>query len=264
MAADLPTDYSGSGAFYSETGVFPAPGYPRAGAISWEHAARAYSLGEELILIFTNRSDAATFTIGENQSARGSYLLVGGGGAGGNDEANGLVGGGGGAGGFVTNSAAAFFYPGTYFVTVGAGGIPAGHSGTDIVNNNGGDSFIVKDEYDVVRAYGGGAGGIPNGSWNETIVKGGNGGSGGGGVIVCCEGRAGGTGVPGQGHDGGSAKGSSGHYYDGGGGGGAGAPGGDAQADVSGAGGIGLTSLITGNLVCYAGGGAGGAFSYNS
>lgn len=161
------------------------------------------------------------------------YLVVAGGGGGGTG-----FGGGGGAGGFRIGSKT--LSPGTYSITVGAGGLGAPGSNA---NGNPGENSV----FDTVTASGGGAGG-------GQASAGGAGGSGGGGGGTY--GIYGGAGnipatTPPQGN---SGAGSSGGTY-GGGGGGAGSAGSGAN------GGTGLGSSISGTWVTYCGGGAGNSTS---
>jgi hypothetical protein len=170
-----------------------------------------------------------------------NYLVVAGGGGGGTN-----AGGGGGAGGLLTGITNLNFTQ-SYIVTVGGGG--AG-------NANGANSVFAT----FATAIGGG-----RGATNSAV--GGNGGSGGGGSRdrqsngVTNWNNAGGTGIVGQGNNGGSPTlvtppASSNHAL-GGGGGGAGAVGVDGGALAGGNGGVGLSSSITGTATFYAGGGGG-------
>ena len=218
-------------------------------------------------------TEDGTFEIPNSTYAE--ILVVGGGGGGGEAVYGG--GGGGGAGGFVHHAN----YPllaGTYPVRVGAGGT---------VNMPGGDSALGG-----LVAYGGGAG---NHGYSDPY-DGNNGGSGGGAAGINNYQKAGGTGISGQGHDGGAnlaktvadqnlvpegyslVNGFTQGINAGGGGGGAGAPGGGgriANAVVEedgkwfrtndywpGEGGDGLPCSITGEEVWYAGGGGGGQFGW--
>ncbi len=160
-------------------------------------------------------------------------LIVGGGGGGGHHR----HGGGGGAGGLIYLQNFNIG-TGTYSVVVGNGGV----AGTNGQNSS----------FSTYIAYGGGHGG----SWDTG--RGRNGGSGGGGGGYGNE--SGGTGVAGQGNNGGFVTNNS--TYKHGGGGGAGGPGVSGINTKSGAGGIGLQINITGKPVYYAGGGGGG--SHNS
>ena len=133
--------------------------------------------------------------------------------------------GGGGAGGMIY-SASKYLAVGTHTVTVGAGGV---------IDSGGNSNFL--DLY----AIGGG-----NGQSGAATVKGVDGGSGSG---ASGGGRAPGSGVIGQGNDGGySASAEAG-------GGGAGGAGSGSMA------GVGLSNSITGSAVTYATGGADGTTS---
>ena len=165
------------------------------------------------------------------------YLVVAGGGGG----SQGLYhGGGGGAGGFLegtlTNLTAT-----SYTVTVGAGGL----GGTN--GQNGGNSV-----FGAVTATGGGAGGPGDGA-------GINGGSGGGaGVRFLTVG----TGIAGQGNNGGPGKmAPEGPNYGAGGGGGAGSTGFGGYNYYGGAGGAGKRSSISGTFRYYAAGGGGSVYA---
>lgn len=172
-----------------------------------------------------------------------NYLVVGGGGGG-----AGGSGGGGGAGGFLENSSVLRLGTG-YGITVGSGGL----AGT--VNNIGGvgGSSNINLGSSSITASGGGYGAS---GWSERVMVGGNGGSGGGGGYYgdgTFGSTAGGTGIVGQGKNGGAGDPALAFA---GGGGGAGAAG-SGGAGSTGAGGIGLSSSITGTATYYAGGGSG-------
>lgn len=164
-----------------------------------------------------------------------SYLVVSGGGGGGSYAGTGK-GGGGGAGGLLYDKEY-FISSGNYVVEVGIGG----HSPTTTYGGNGTNSSIGN----VVEAFGGGGGGY------YTPGVGLPGGSGGGGANSL----AGGLGVVGQGHNGGSTNSDG----SGGGGGGAGVVGSNGVGSDGGNGGIGLAYNITGINTTYSGGGGGGA-----
>ena len=129
------------------------------------------------------------------------YLIVAGGAAGGN-----FVGGGGGAGGLLTNynGTAITLQPSTdYTITVGEGG--ASHTtsqwGAVPPSADGNDS-----KFSTFTAIGGGGGGNYA---DSTVAMARDGGSGGGGGITTTSGGAfvaGGTGILGQGHDGGDGE----------------------------------------------------------
>ena len=111
------------------------------------------NIGDYTIHTFTT---GGTFTVMDGGNI--DVLIVAGGGAGGA-----TMGGGGGAGGVIYQSNFSIS-PGSYSVTVGAGG--AAQAGT---GNNGGNSI-----FDTLVAIGGGGGG--NGGTNVTGVSGGSGG----------------------------------------------------------------------------------------
>lgn len=120
------------------------------------------------------------------------YLIVAGGGPSG---ANG--GGGGGAGGLLSGSAN--IGATTYSVSVGSGGIAATYNGSyPVLGTNGSNSSALG-----LTAIGGGAGGSTNGSVT-TYNQGQNGGSGGGSGNGWTE-LFGGSGIPGQGNNGGAS-----------------------------------------------------------
>ena len=180
-------------------------------------------------------------------------LVVGGGGAGGH-----TCGGGGGGGG-VVHAGRVFLEPGTYAVTVGAGGTMT--NGTTASKVPGGDSSFALASgpagfsFDAITAYGGGCGV----GWGDNSVTGSSGASGGGGARNRKGTEA--TCVPGQGHLGGNPVDL---VYKPGGGGGAGGPGADGTAagvpvPGPGAGGPGRAFSITGTRVVYGSGGGGGA-----
>lgn len=167
-----------------------------------------------------------------------SYLVIAGGGGGGNN-----VGGGGGAGGYRCNvsgessgggasaESALNLVPGTYTVTVGAGGAGGVSVGT---NGSPGASSV----FSTVSTTGGGYGATAG-------VAGGNGGSGGGSGYTNTTTS---TGTTGEGFD---STGNSNSQGSGGGGAG-------ALGNGDGTGGSGVSSSITGSSVGRAGGGGGG------
>jgi hypothetical protein len=177
-----------------------------------------------------------TFTVSSGAS-NVRVLVIGGGGGGGFSHS-----GGGGAGGYQDTFVS--LVPGTYAVTVGAGGSPGPNRPTN--GSNGGNSSIGS----LLTSLGGGGGG-------SEYAIGSNGGSAGGNAVN------GGTpqqGTAGQGFPGGRGGGS----FSGGGGGGASARGRDSSEDVAthaGYGGAGAFSNITGTSVQRAGGGGGGVYS---
>ncbi len=177
-------------------------------------------------------------------SRNGDVLVVAGGGAGGGGR-----GGGGGAGGVVYQSG--FSIPsGSNSITVGAGG-------TGVVDGNGGNGS--NSTFSSITATGGGGGGSGGGS-SQCGQIGRNGGSGGGGGRTnsysgCFGPINGGTGISGQGNNGGK---STDNNYGGGGGGGAGAAGANGTVSAAGSGGAGISStIINGTTAVYYGGGGG-------
>ena len=169
-----------------------------------------------------------------------TYLIVGGGGGG--------ASGGGGGGGVITNhgvSTLTVTPNAVMSVVVGAGGINGGGgSGNSIPATSGGNST-----FGTFTAVGGGYGGTAS----RNPADGGSGG--GGGYDV--PGQRISLGTAGQGNSGGRSN--QGGYGAAGGGGGAGGAGANAPAQhLGGAGGIGVSSMITGSSVPYGGGGGGG------
>ena len=207
--------------------------------------------------------DSGLVEIVDKQFPMLEYLIVAGGGGGG-------VGGGGGAGGVLYKSNAIFNSGQTYNVIVGAGGI-----GT-IYSTNGTNSSIIGKNKNLI-AVGGGAGATldlnqpgagPSGSgWRG--ANGGSGGGGGGNSTGSAGANIGGSGIPFQGCDGGTAPGANGTPSCGGGG--AGAP--AASGGVT-PGGIGLSDSQVGGILSaanvgvevsgvryIAGGGGGGSYN---
>lgn len=169
-------------------------------------------------------------------------LVVGGGGGGGG------WGGGGGAGGVVQSTLT--IPRQAYNITVGGGGAP----GTSLYTGGtrGGDSSAFG-----IGAVGGGGGGWY--SQNNGRPGGSGGGGGGSETDSTLPLALGGSGISGQGFQGGRGGGRPGgvNYNGGGGGGGAGGPGNDFVGIIGGAGGPGISSSITGTAIFYGGGGGG-------
>jgi len=193
-------------------------------------------------------TSSGTFT--PNGAANVEYLVVGGGGGGGGGSQTGgyTGGGGGGAGGLLSGSLAVTSSALT--VTIGAGGSGGVFSITDNSGVSGSNST-----FSTVTALGGGGGGAGGDLANAARI--GKSGSSGGGSGY--RSLVGGSGTAGQGFTGGSA----GSQEQGsGGGGGAGAVGGTGLQTpyqyMGGAGGVGLSSSISGTSIVYAGGGGGG------
>ena len=169
------------------------------------------------------------------------YLAVGGGGGGGNNG-----GGGGGAGGFL-NGTVNFTTGVTYTITVGAGGT---------AGNTGGNSSISGLNITTITSLGGGGGATRDGG--GAGKNGASSGGGAGNIAGNTNGNRSGTPTYGQGYPGGNGTGELTTSSAGGGGGGAGWFGTAAESQLSGIGGDGLQSSITGNTVTYCGGGGGG------
>jgi len=193
--------------------------------------------------IHTFTSTGQTFT--PNIAGNVEILVVAGGGGGGSS-----FGGGGGAGGLKYDSSFTVTAQ-AYTVTVGGGG--SGAAAIDSGYGSDGANSI----FSSITASGGGGGGA-----YISALYGRNGGSGGGGgSSETSQTQAGGTGIAGQGYAGGYGYGRNG--YLGGGGGGAGGLGGNAVANsVSGSGGLGFQSSISGTATFYASGGSGGSYTY--
>jgi len=174
------------------------------------------------------------------------YLVVAGGGGGGGGIPNSWGGGGGGAGGLLTTTAE-FAISTALPLAIGGGGV--GASSRTVAGTNGNDSTFA-----TITTTGGGGGGGES-------VNASNGGSGGGsggnrtGTV-----RTPGTGISGQGKNGGVD--SSALNGSGSGGGGVTSDGVAAPSNILGGnGGDGVSSSITGGALSYAGGG-GGASDY--
>ena len=158
-----------------------------------------------------------------------TILLVGGGGGGGSGASYSYEGGGGGGGGFL--EATMDIHEGSHLVVVGQGGSP-----------NRAGKFSA---FDLTKVFGGGYGGGPSGA------SGGSGGSGGGGRATASGGQ---VIISGEGYPGGGGSNPSGG---GGGAGGAGASGGILPNGAPG--GLGKSSILSGEEVYYAAGGGGAA-----
>lgn len=205
---------------------------------------------------------SGSFTVTKAVSVE--YLVVAGGGG-----ASGSFGGGGGAGGYRSsvvgelsgaNSNAEStlqLSPGTYSVTVGAGG-NGGNAALDNPRGTNGSN----SSFSSVTSLGGGTSGSYKSFTTYSIgVTGGSGG--GGGSAEGSAQYAGGSGTAGQGFSGGSGWGSNGYVA--GGGGGAGAVGQNAIASSkAGDGGTGISSAISGTATIRAGGGGGAAYGFQN
>jgi hypothetical protein len=191
-------------------------------------------------------------TLSPLSSLTASALIVAGGGGG-----SGL--GGGGAGGLQSITGQTIDTNSVYVVTVGAGGAgsPAG-SGNNQGTSGANSSFSIYATASV--GGGGGAGYIGGGGAGINGLSGGSGGGGGGANSSA---GTGGSATSGQGNAGGNGGSSGGSA--GGGGGGAGAVGTTApNTTTAGAGGVGLTSSISGTSTYYAGGGGGSSYPSGS
>jgi len=174
-----------------------------------------------------------TFTV--TNPGEVEYLIVAGGGGGASREGTG----GGGAGGLLQGTTLVTSQ--SYSITVGQGGIGGLGASNPYAGTQGSNTSALG-----FTAIGGGPG-------VQQSTPSPDGGSGGGGSRL---GILGGTGVSGQGNNGGDGASNDA----GGGGGGAGSPGENGVAGVkSGDGGQGISSLITGSVQFYAGGGGGAA-----
>ena len=213
----------------------------------------SYTSGSTTYKVHTFLS-SGTFTVSAG-SAQVEYLVVAGGGGGGGHMDGGWYndpGGGGGAGGMLTGTLSVT--PGSYTVTVGAGGT----SRSTAVATNGGNSVFA-----TVTATGGGGGGCGAANNDDTQRVGADGGSGGGGGGPANNTTVapGGSGTSGQGNNGGTGGDSDPQHQIAGGGGGKSEVGenADFSADRSGTGGDGSqNNYRTGSNVYYAGGGGGG------
>jgi hypothetical protein len=217
----------------------------------------------------TEAQTTHTIIVGQNTIC--DILIVGGGGCGGRS---------GGGGGAVIYTQNVLFPTGTYSIKVGNGGISI-KSG-DLNNTqgaNGNDSEILFNTTTIFRAKGGGFGGPNN------PAAGGTGGSGGGSentannsavsnanIISTNTLSSSFTTLTNQSPNGSTIRGNIGgkgavhssfYYYLGGGGGGAGSAGGNGNTtnNTSGSGGDGVNIDITGSLVMYGSGGAGGIYN---
>jgi prepilin-type N-terminal cleavage/methylation domain-containing protein len=195
--------------------------------------------GSYIIYSFTYSSapGSLTWTVPSGVSSL-EYLVVAGGGGGGARH-----GGGGGAGGLLTATDFSVVAETEHSIAVGAGG--AGDANTSSSchrGGNGGNSI-----FSTIIATGGGAGG------GGDTCAGAAGGSGGGAADRFA--AAGGTGIVGQGYNGGTTP----AEFRGSGGGGAGEAGHVSPSQGTAApGGNGIQSSITGSAIYYAGGGGAG------
>lgn len=181
-------------------------------------------------------------------SKRVKVLVVAGGGGGGSSASGSSGGGGGGGGGGTIYNQSYEVYTGDNItVTIGNGGTGSA-AGADTQGGNGGNSV-----FGTITATGGGGGG-------KSAANGNNGGSGGGGGYHSGVSKTGGTGIVGQGYDGGSTSLLTSDA--GAGGGGSGDIGNANRAsNANGIGGAGLNLALSGALVIYGSGGNGGGTS---
>ena len=194
--------------------------------------------------VHTFTSASTNFVVPSGFSATAEYVIVAGGGSGGNTKAGSFEnGGGGGAGGMRTGSQSISAQ--TYTIVVGAGGaIPSGNGQTQ-----GGNSSALG-----LTATGGGGGSTRDSQANI------NGGSG-GGACNWNPNTTNGTGVSGQGNNGGTAGQFASDNGGSAGGGGKGAVGGSVTGNSSSTGangGVGGSTSIRGSSETFAGGGGGG------
>jgi len=191
-------------------------------------------------------ASAASNSVIPSASVTFDYLLVAGGGGGGSETG----GGGGGAGGFKTSTYSAAINT-TYTIEVGAGS-PGGSQ------SQGGQTAFKQGSTTLISVTGGGFG------RNASVTQaGGDGGSGGGSAGGTTQGPLGGTGIVGEGNNGGRGYHVSSIKVDGGGGGGANAAGTNADGNQwpnaqRPHGGAGKATTITGSTLYFAGGGGGG------
>lgn len=188
-----------------------------------------------------------------SQALTADVLVIAGGGGGAGD-----VGGGGGAGGILYKANSSLIAQ-NYAITIGAGGFGGNQSGTD-PGTSGTDSF-----FDVLKGFGGGAGGV----YDAGGTTGGSGGGGGGGGPESggASNQTSNNGGTGYGNAGGACVGAPATAVAGGGGGGAGSAGTNGDAN-GGNGGAGLntwsswaTATNTGVSGFYAGGGGAGGWN---
>jgi hypothetical protein len=193
------------------------------------------------------------------------YLIIAGGAGGGSYQA----GGGGGAGGYrttiaptpsdVTPEAKVTVSATSYGITIGLGGAGATISGSGNTVGSSGQNSSVSFPTTITSSGGGGGA-----NYQFPRTNGANGGSGGGGHSApdSGSGTPGGTGISGQGRNGGIGASINFANYGGGGGGGAGAVGQGGTSSKGGDGGNGLANLLrTGSNETRAGGGGGGTYN---
>jgi hypothetical protein len=256
-----------NGYFQRQGNIYNAPGIIPQGLTATGGIISDYVDGSTVYRahIFTSSGTFSVSSIG-GYGSNVEYLVVAGGGGGG----GGWQAGGGGAGGYRSSvsgessgggaSAESAFpvsaSPGSYTVTIGAGGVggqPSPGSFGAFTGSQGGPS-----SFGPITSTGGGYGAT---YINPGDNPGGPGGSGGGaGDSGTSATASGGTGTPGQGYNGGGRSGPYAPNYTGGGGGGAGGVGSTGGTSLA-PGGNGVASSITGSSVIRAGGGGGGSYS---
>ena len=231
------------------------PAIPYERGIGTSDGEVSHRRGYEIHSFATN----GTFTLAQDTVV--DLLLVGGGGSGG------YGGGGGGGAGGVNVLTNVFLLAGSYQIGVGTGGAAS----TTWGSHPGTGSFVYQKgaSFTNLLVQGGGGGGSRGN--DHGIGEDGASGGGAGGAYSAWEQQtiAGGKGVAGQGHDGGTSlnlgKGLNWCTY-GAGGGGAGEPGGNSDGSVTpkvrGIGGCGVWCDFSGRNICYGGGGSGGSCDY--
>jgi hypothetical protein len=206
---------------------------------------------------FTSNGTFEVTAVGNEDRNQVDYLIIAGGGGGGARRSVGASGGG--AGGYLTTLGATSnnvtpdskvtVTTTSYGVTIGAGGV----GGDSNINQNGfkGTNSQIAFNTTIIATGGGGGNGISSSGTPFEI----DGGSGAGQFL----GETG-TGINGQGFDGGTGNGNNVGNNRAGGGGGASQTGIAATSSVAGSGGAGLANILrTGSAETRAGGGGGGA-----
>ncbi|MFZ2522319.1 MAG: glycine-rich domain-containing protein [Minisyncoccia bacterium] len=197
------------------------------------------NVGANTVHTFTS---SGTFECSSAGTGNVDYLVVAGGGGGGGANSAG----GGGAGGVRMGTSLSF--SGSSSVTVGSGG--TGGADTGVTGSNGSDSV-----WNSIISIGGSGGGGNTAPSNAGTNGGSGGGNAGFGTGLA------GSGIVGQGNDGGVGAD---NPFPSGGGGGAGSTGQAGTGFQSGSGGAGIVSSISGSAIYYGGGGGGGSSSQGS
>ena len=266
--------------FYQKQGSWPVytapppPGLTATGGVISDYTSPPGAVYRSHI--FTSSGTFTVSALSTNPSFPNSveYLVVAGGGGGGDGGSSSHGGnGGGGGGGYVEGaSLPVSISPGSYTITVGAGGVSASNpTATPGSSRNGGNSTISNPNITTLTAKGGGGGGedaADTVGGGPTVGSGGGTWGGGGAPVPGSAGQPGTNSLYGAtdyGYPGGSTPGVS-PAYNGAGGGGAGGAGTDANpVSVGGPGGPGRASTIAygpTNPVTYAGGGGGSSSPY--